>query len=470
MSGLFSSLRATVTALNAQSQAIAVTGSNIGNINNPNYSRETVAYGSLGTVDTSDGPQSVGVSVSVQQMRNVVLDQMVRQEAALTSGFTAQQDILSQAQASLGESVSNSSSTTSANSNTTTNSGLGAAIDDFFNAVQSFAANPTDAGQRQALVQQAGVLTDRFKEIDTNLAQVQANAGAKVAGDVGTANQLVQQIAQLNSQIASVEINNPGSAVSLRDQRAGDLEKLSALVPITAQENAQGEVKVSTTDTGGNPVVLVDQGSASGPLTYAGGVISAGSPSTALGLSSGSIEGTLAASAGAVQSLRTSLDQLAGQIVTAVNAAYNPAQASGGNFFNASGTTAGTIGVNPALNAATLRAGTAAAGDNTLALAVAAVASHGFSTGGGDAINGTIGQFYAGTVSGIGQALDTANTQVTDQTNVQSIVKSQRASVSGVSVDEEMANLMTYQRAYQASSQVFSVINTLLNNLVTQMG
>src|SRR5476649_909370 len=169
MSGFFSSLSATATALDAQTQAISVASNNIANLNNPNYSRETVSYSSLGAVATTSGVQSTGISVSVEQMRSSVLDQMVRQEASLTSGFSAQQDILQQAQAALGESITNSSTSATANSSTTTDSGLESAINGFFGAVQSFAADPTDNGQRQALLQQAGVLTDRFQQIDQNL-------------------------------------------------------------------------------------------------------------------------------------------------------------------------------------------------------------------------------------------------------------------------------------------------------------
>jgi flagellar hook-associated protein 1 FlgK len=69
----------------------------------------------------------------------------------------------------------------------------------------------------------------------------------------------------------------------------------------------------------------------------------------------------------------------------------------------------------------------------------------------------------------MGQAVDTANTQVTDQTNVQTIVTNQRNSVSGVSLDQEMSHLLTYQTAYQASSELFSTINSMMSELVTAL-
>jgi flagellar hook-associated protein 1 FlgK len=217
----------------------------------------------------------------------------------------------------------------------------------------------------------------------------------------------------------------------------------------------------------GGPVTLVAKGTVSNALSYSGGVVSAGS--TALSLTSGSLAGTITASSGAVQTLRSNLDALANQIVTAVNQAYNPSSTAGDNFFNSAGTTAATIAVDSGLTSSTLAAGTGAAGDNSLAVAVANVANQQFATSGGAAIDGTIDQFYSNTASNIGQAVDTANTQVTDQTNVQTIVTNQRNSVSGVSLDEEMSHLMTYQTAYQASSELFSTINTMLSELITDL-
>ena len=458
MSGLITLLNATTTSLNADTAAINVTSNNISNVNNPNYSEEVPVFSSLGMVDTSEGPENIGVSVSTQQQVSAVLNQMVQLEASLTNGYTAQQTVLQQAQAGLGESVSSSDGSSDSTTESTTESGLGVAIDDFFNAFESYAADPTDEAQQQTLLQQATVLTDRFQEIDQNLSEVQTSADSQVTSDVSTANNLLSQIATLNSQIGSFEVNDPGSAVDLRDQREADLEQLAGLMPITSTEGSNGEDTVSA---GG--VTLVSGGTVSNSLSYANGTISAGS--TALSLSSGSIAGTITASTGPVQTLRDSIDALANEIVTSVNGAYNSSDAADGNFFLASGTTAGTISLDPNLTASTLTAGTSA-GDNSIALAVSNLASQDFSTANGDAIDGTFDQNYANVVSTMGEALDTANTQVTDQTNVQNIVLNQRASVSGVSLDTEMSNLMTYQQAYQASAEVFQVIDNMCTTLI----
>ena len=191
---------------------------------------------------------------------------------------------------------------------------------------------------------------------------------------------------------------------------------------------------------------------------------------TVLAFSSGSVAGFLNARDGAVQTLRDQLDLLAQQIVTAVNGAYNPTSAVGFNFFDPAGLTAGTIELDTALTSTSIRAGIGAAGNNDLALAVANIASQVFSTGSGGVINGTIAKVYTGAASDLGQALSTVNTRLDDQTGLDKLVRTQRDSVSGVSLDEEMANLLKYQRAFQASSRVFTTIDDLLDTVVNRLG
>jgi flagellar hook-associated protein 1 FlgK len=196
-------------------------------------------------------------------------------------------------------------------------------------------------------------------------------------------------------------------------------------------------------------------------------VVSAGT--TALVLKGGSINGALTARDGAITDLRTNLDSLAKQLVTSVNAAYNPTSATG-NFFNASGVTASTIALDGTLNATNLKASDGgAAGDNTIAQAVANLASTSFTTP-ANAINGTFNQFYSKTVTDLGQALTTTNSHVASQTTIATLVRTQRDAVSGVSLDEESADLIKYQRAFQASSRVIQVIDDLLDTVVNRLG
>ena len=109
MSGLFASLNNTVQAMTAQSRAIEITGKNLANVNNPNYAREKVLIGSRGTIQTPQGPESMGVSaLALQQIRDALLDQQVLSESSLTADYAAQQQAYQRAEASLGQSINSS--------------------------------------------------------------------------------------------------------------------------------------------------------------------------------------------------------------------------------------------------------------------------------------------------------------------------------------------------------------------------
>src|SRR5262249_37538734 len=155
--------------------------------------------------------------------------QVVR-EIALLASFQGEQSGYQRAQAGLGQNIDRSTSASDATAAGA--AGLAGSIDDFFNAFQSFAARPTDAGQRQALIQKGALLTDRFQQADARIAQVQADLDIEVTTDVGEINELLAAIAELNSQIGRFEINAPGSAVDLRDQRQARIEELASRLPV----------------------------------------------------------------------------------------------------------------------------------------------------------------------------------------------------------------------------------------------
>jgi flagellar hook-associated protein 1 len=473
MSGLFASLNHSVSALTAHSRAVETAGKNLANVNNPTYARQRVIYGDRGTVVTPFGAESLGLeALGVEQLRDALLDRQVVREASRTSYYQAQQNGYQRAQAALGQDVSSAS----ANATTSTDTGIAAALDGLFNSFHSLAANPTDTGQRQSLLQSASILTDRIQLADARLTQVQADLDSQVVSDVEDANVLLDTIADLNEQISRFEINRPGSAIDLRDQRQFAVEKLSAKLPIEVTEATNGELLISAVDGNGDPVVLLSAAGVEGALAFDSTTnpptVTGGSGATVLALSSGAIQGSISARTDAIQTLRDQLDLLAEQLVTSVNEIYNPTGLTG-DFFAAGGTTAATLSLEAGLTSLTLKASDGgAAGDNTVALGIAQLATKKFSTSNAtpDLIDGSFGAFFSGAVSGLGQAVAGATSRVNDQGRIEQLVRSQRDAVSGVSLDEEMADLMKYQRAFQASSRVFQTIDSLLENIVNEMG
>ena len=471
MSGLLGSLAANSKALSAQARAVETAGRNMANVNNVNYARQRVEFGDRGTVVTTTGPESMGLeALGISQLRDSLLDQQVLREVSLKAALDVSQSGLQKAQAGLGEQIDSTS--TDASSATGGSHGIAASLTDFFNAFQSFAANPTDVGERQNLVQRAGILTDRIQLTDTRLAQTQGDLTAQVTGDVATVNTDLQTIADLNDQIARLEINAPGSAVDLRDKRQAALEDLAGKISFETrpQPGSAGQIQVFAYDGAGAEVVLVDHKTVTGPVTFDGTTVKAGATATTLAPSGGSIKGALDTRDGAVQTLRNHIDTLAAQLVSSVNSAYNPTGTTG-NFFDPAGATAASIKLAGGLTATNLKASDGgAAGDNTIALAVAGLASQTFSVAGGDLIDGTFSQHYSSAVTDLGQTLSGTNSRVSDQESIEKLVRAQRDAVSGVSLDEETADLMKYQRAFQASARVIQTIDSMLDTIINRLG
>ncbi len=466
---LFSSLNSGATALGAQSYAIQIAGKNLANVNNPDYARERIVFGSGALVQTSVGTVSFDLTAkAVTQLRDAFLDQQVAKEISISSSLQTQQEALQRTQAGLGESIDRTAGSSSTDASSAT--GLSDQLTSLFASFQSLAASPTDVGERQTLLQNAGILTDTFQQVDGNLTQVQADLTAQAQTDTDSVNTLLATIATLNGQIARFEGNQPGSAVDLRDQRQQAIEQLAAKMSFETKpaSGGNGQIQIVAQDAGGADVVLVDNAVVTNSVAFDGTNLTAGGAT--LAPTGGTIQGAVAVRDGAIQNLRDQLDALAGQLVTSVNAAYNPTGTTG-DFFAAAGTTAATIRLDPAITAANLKASDGGpAGDNTIALAVAGLASQTFATAAGDAIDGTFTQYYAGVVSSFGQELAGINTRVDNETAVQNVVQAQRESVSGVNLDEETTNLLMYQRSFQASSRFINVIDTLLDQVVNRLG
>jgi flagellar hook-associated protein 1 FlgK len=191
----------------------------------------------------------------------------------------------------------------------------------------------------------------------------------------------------------------------------------------------------------------------------------AGAPIT---LSSGSIEGSITARDGALSQLQGSVNTLASQLITQVNNIYSPGYDlngnTGANFFT--GTDASDIGVNSALAndpSQVQASGVAgAAGDNKVALSLAQLANSNIS----GLNNQTFSESWAETVGALGNTISSVTSQVNDSASATQMLQSQRQSVSGVNIDQEMTNLMQFQKSYEASAQLITTLNEMLQTLV----
>ncbi len=468
MLGLFNTLNLGTRALQANQIGLEVTGQNLSNVNNPDYARQRVDLQAGTPLSTAIGQEGTGVDVTaIQQVRDALLDGQIRDEASVGGYWNAQQSALTDAQTQLGEFLSLNTSATGNASGTAAGSGLSDRLNNLFNAFQSVATSPTGISQRQSLISQAQSLASSLNQAAKNLSSLNDGLNASVSKGVDSANQLLSDIAQLNVQIARATASG-GNANDLTDLREKDLEQLAGLTNIQTAANNDGTVSISiggvelvsgqqVTDTlqaydPGNGQLQVRTATSGTPLT----------------LSGGSIEGAIDARDGGVQTLRNNLDALASTLITQVNDVYSAGYDLKGNtgavFFT--GTDASTIGVNSALQndpSALQAAGAAnAPGDNSVALALAQLGQQPISA----LDNQTFSATFAQDAGNFGFALSNANNQAADHTAVDTMLRNQRGSVSGVSIEEEMSNLLTYQEAYQASAKIITSVDQMLQTVI----
>lgn len=470
MLGLFGTLNMAARSLQTQMTGVEVSGQNLANVNTTGYTRQRVNIQTSPDVGTSIGMQGTGANaVAINQLASSLLNGQIQGQSSVSGYWDAHQSSLQTAQANLGDFLNGTGSTSSTDSTSSvSSSGLSAQLNSLFSAFQSLATSPTSMTARQDMINQAQNLATTFNQVDSQLDKLGDAFNTSVSNDVDSANKLLSEIANLNSEISYAEFSG-GTANNLLDARTQDLENLSHLVNIQTSTGAGNAVNISI---GGETLVSGTQVMDTLQTYDAGNgrlLVQTATGGTPLTLTGGSIQGTIDARDGTLATMQASVNTLASTLITQVNSlhsgGYSLTGSTGADFFN--GTDAGSITVNPSLadNPALIQtSGSATAtGDNSVALKLAQLAT---ATQAGLG-NQTFGDAYAQTVTRLGSALKTANDEVSSQSVVTTMLTTQRDSVSGVNIDEEMTNLMGFQRAYQASAQLVNTVDSMLQTVLT---
>ncbi len=472
MLGLFGTLNLGTRSLQTQQTGVEVTGQNLANVNNPAYARQRVQIQSSITIQSAVGPEGTGAQATgIEQLRDLLLDGQIRSEQSVGGYWTAQQSNLQNAQINLGEFLNRQAVNGTSSAGGAGALGLSDTLNSFFNAFGGVVTSPASLTERQNLVSQAQTLTTRLHDIAQGLEGVQTTLRDSITNDVNSTNTLLGDIAKLNDQIAKAELPLGGQANDLRDLREQKLEDLAKLVNIDTSTNTDGTVNVSVDGA----VLVSGKDQVDSLQTFAGTnghlYLRAASTQTALTPTGGSLAGTIDLQDNDVQALQDGINSLAGSIISQVNAIHNTGYDlsgnTGNNFFN--GTDASDIEVNAAFftDPSLIQASgssdlQAVKGDSAVALALSKLKDQPIAAIG----NQTFSQFYGSVVGDFGHALSGANTQVANHDAVHTALLKQRDSVSGVSIDEEMTNLITYQKAYQASAKIVTTVDEMLDTVI----
>lgn len=471
--GLIGTLNMGTQSLQTQQMGVEVAGHNLANINNPNYSRQRIEIETSVYFQTPIGPEGTGAEVvAIKQLRDQLLDDQITSERSLSGSLSGQQKALQYAQANLGQQIDRQAAGANAADTATSLAGqfgLAEGISTLFNSFQSVASSPRDATERTVLLENAKSLAAKFTQTDDRLNKLTANLDDSIDSDVVSANNLLRDIAKLTDEIEDAENRTSGAANDLRDKRQGKVEELAKLVNISLSRDSAGVLSISvgsTTLVSGKTVqdTLESYDAGGGQM-----LIRTATAHTALNVTGGSIGGTITARDGALSQLKQDINSLATLMISEINtvhaAGYSLTGTTGANFFT--GTDAGDIAVNTALtgNPQLVQASSSATaqGNNQVALQLAQLADKKHASLAGR----TFSQNFNGIVSDLGQALSNVNSEKETQDVVESMLNSQRDSLMGVSIDEEMTNLIKYQKAYQASARIITTIDEMLETVLS---
>ena len=481
MSGLISNLATSSKALSVHAKGLEIAGKNLANINNRNYAKQRVEIGDRGSIDSGIATESMGVeAMELRQNRDALLDKSVMRELTASSGLEAAKKVLESAEGALGQFLDRTKDSTSIqNANGASGGGISDALTDFFNAWESFSVKPNDTGVKQLLIAKSQILADKINATDKNLNQVQTDADNQLTTDVGIVNGILAEIAKTNEYIAKAELVKPYSAVDLRDQRQAKLEELSQYIDVQfspTTPDGLGQIDVTSSGvsliTGKTVLGEFKYNTTTDVLSFDATNNSSDKTFTSVDLPKGKIGAQILASTGTVKDARTGISVLATNLIKEVNDLYAiavPAQGSNPatKFFLTPTAPNGLIQFNSTdVTAGTLKAA-ASAGGNQQALDIAALGSSSIA---GLGANVTFNSHFNKTVTTLAQELNTTNIRLEDQKLSEEMARSSRDEFSGVSQDEELTDLMKFQRSFQATSRFITVVDNLLDQVVNRLG
>jgi flagellar hook-associated protein 1 FlgK len=323
--------------------------------------------------------------------------------------------------------------------------GVSTALTQMWTTLSTWAVNPSDDASRNQVLSRLQGTADRINQVRGGLEQLATDAGQRLSGDVADANAMLTKLVEINR----FSRDRDGLPADIADQRDIMLDTLAATIGAVASVDDDGQVRVTL-----NGLALVD-GDRATPLQY-----SAGPPPT-ITHPSGPV--TLGGTAGGLQvgitsdlaDTRAQLDSFVAGLISALNTVH-----AGG--FTPSGSAGGPL---LAESAGRVSVAVSAPGD----LAAADVAGQPLNGRTADALSQLRGSqgdalrslvsAMSGKVAGVKSSADTAHALADNASQ-------QRDASVGVNVDEEMTELMSQQRAYQAAARLVSVVDEMLQSLI----
>jgi len=491
---LFYGLQISTSALFASQKAISLTGNNIANADTKGYTRQRVISASIDpSTDITRFNQALsatvggGVEISyIDQVRNAYIDTQYRMENAALGQWQTRSEEMSYIETLLDE---------------TEGGTISDAVSEFFDSIQELSMDTVSTEIRTNVQQTAITMIDTLATYYDELTGLQSRMNDNMSVTVDEINELVRGIVDYNKQISAYELSGE-QANDLRDKRNVMLDSLSELVNIEYHEDSdnhlsvtvEGELLLDHTDARVLEVVADQTGVVSGTTGFYS--INFADNGATFDYSNGKLEGYRMLRDGnavdevGIPRILSNLNALAQSIAEEFNTVHetgytmataSTASVTGVDFFEIPAGGYGDINAgNLSLSAEVLSsvnniaasdtlidlsADNTQEGNNVIALQLAELTS--------SSTLSSIGSFEDFLKSSIVEvAIESAhdNAMYESQQSIVDNLLQRRESVSGVSTDEEMVNLITYQHAYSAASRMITAIDEALEVLINRTG
>ena len=430
MTGLLGTLHSAKSGMSVSQTSIETTSHNINNMNTPGYTRQRVeqsaksAYSNPG-FNSSLGAGQIGAGVEatdIIRIRNTFYDFQYRSESHSYGEISTKYEYYTNM-----ETIFNEPSDTS----------ISASIANFFSSWQELSKNPTDVGSKDTVVQNSKYLADNISNIKKKLDTLAEQADKKLNEDIEEVNDMLQQLKKLDRQIKIVE-GNGKTPNDLMDERDNIIDDLSSKMDLTNDDVKK--LLESTYDTNGNFT----------PLTA--------DDIKGLDNVSGELQGSLDMIE-KINEYTDSLTELAQGIAKNVNQVLENGKASPSDLFVFDDSEDPILSVNEELSDKPRNFEIT----TETALAMYKLKDEKITIG---EETTTVDKFYNQMIQKLGNESQEIIRQESNQSKIIEEIDNTRLNTSGVSLDEEMVNLIQFQHAYNASAKVVSTIDSLLDVVV----
>lgn len=453
----FQGIETASRALRAFQRSLDTTGNNIANVNTAGYSRQVVEL-----APTDPGHEyarkllTIGSGVNISEINRIRDNQLEHRRHA---SFSEQ----GKSEASLGNLEKVQSTFLDVQGK-----GITTALDTFFNAWSALGSDPTSASAKLEVQNAGRDLAKKISGAYQELAGINNSQDVQIKSTMNDIQRLSNDIGELNTEIKK-QLAQGGEPNDLFDKRDTVIAELSQLVNISTHPANDGTISVFS----GN-LTLVDQvGARDFPTTYDARTNTVTNSVASWNISGGKLKG-LFDNSNTFGAYLSDLDNLANTLRTETNSihmsGFTGTGATGQRFFNDSVPQTGAVNfaldanVEASVNNIAIGA-TTATGDGSIGLGISALRDTKMAALG----NKTPKSYFSDLLTTVGRAVTVAKSNVETAYALTEQVEAQIQDVSGVNLDDEMSEMLKYQRSYQAAAKVLNVMDQTIGDLIEML-